>query len=124
MIRTISISLAALGAVALCTPAAAQGFWHAISHSGEAVVPSKSMTVSYSDLDVSQEAGAKVLLSRINASAKRVCGPAPTSAIDFRDKTAYTKCVKTAIDQAVAGSNQALLMNLHGGSHGTTGATK
>ncbi|MFO1186545.1 MAG: UrcA family protein [Alphaproteobacteria bacterium] len=122
--RTISISVVALGAAVLCTPAAAQGFWHMISHSGEAVIPSKSMTVSYTDLDVSQEAGAKVLLSRIQASAKKVCGPAPSSAIDFRDKTIYQKCVQTAIDQAVAGSNQALLMNLHGGAHGTTGATK
>lgn len=124
MMRTISISLVALGAAALCTPAAAQGFWHMISHSGEAVIPSKSLTVSYADLDVSQEAGAKILLSRIQVTAEKVCGPAPSSVLDFRMKAVYNKCVKTAIDQAVAGSNQALLQNLHGGAHGTTGATK
>jgi UrcA family protein len=121
----MSLSLVALGAAALCTPASSADFWHMFSHSSEQVLPTNSETVSYADLNVSQEAGAKVLLSRIKGSAERVCGPRPSRFFDVRGTRAFKTCFKTAVENAVTATNQSLVMDLyHSGGHGMTGSTK
>jgi UrcA family protein len=125
ILRSISLSIVALGAAALCSPASSEGFWHMISHSGERVLPTTSATVSYADLDVSQEPGAKVLLARIKAAAEKVCGPRPSVIYDFVGMDAFNTCTKAAVENGVKGTNQALLIDLyHSGGHGLTGGTK
>jgi UrcA family protein len=60
-----------------------------------------SVTVRYGDLDIGSPAGARVLLTRIQAAADTACGRAP----DIRrlDRWAYFEaCRRSAVTRAVA----------------------
>lgn len=62
---------------------------------------SPQISVSYADLDLSREAGARVMLSRLESAASSVCGGWP----DIRrlDRVAvYRACTHKAMDGAVA----------------------
>ncbi len=81
-IRTLTFTIAALGASAFVAPAFAGGFWQSFFHSGAsepttAQSQNTTMTIGYGDLDVSHEAGARALLSRITVAAREVCGGQP-----------------------------------------------
>ena len=69
--------------------------------------------VSYSDLNLSSQAGVKVLLGRIGAASAHVCGPAP-AATDLSRTTVYHGCVKQAQDNAVMKINQPLVTQMYG----------
>ena len=72
----------------------------------------QSETVTYADLDLGHQAGARALLARINGAAKRVCGPAP----DVRETNSpYSRCVGSAVDRAVAEVNRPTVIALHTG---------
>jgi UrcA family protein len=61
----------------------------------------RQTVVRYDDINVRESAGALILLARIEAATKDVCGPAP----DLRDLGAWERfraCTKTARDKAVA----------------------
>lgn len=61
----------------------------------------RHMVVRYSDINVHESAGARILLARIEAATEQVCGPAPL----IRDLSAwpkYRECTRTARDKAVA----------------------
>ena len=74
-------------------------------------VRTQAETVSYADLDLGHEAGARALLARIKSAAKRVCGTAP----DARDTDpSYRKCVDRALDRAVTEVNRPAVNALHG----------
>jgi UrcA family protein len=71
--------------------------------------------VSYSDLDLSRDTGAQVMLSRLQGAAMRVCGGSP----DVRDLNAwndYRACEKQAMDQAVTAVNSPMVAKLYEGS--------
>ncbi len=75
-------------------------------------VRTQAETVSYADLDLGRDAGARALLVRLNGAAKRVCGPAPES---HEPKGPFKKCVDRAVDHAVAEVNRPTVNALHGG---------
>jgi UrcA family protein len=57
--------------------------------------------VRYDDINIHESAGARILLGRIEAATRDVCGPAP----DQRQLGAwvtYRSCMSTARDRAVA----------------------
>ena len=72
----------------------------------------QSETVSYADLDLGRDAGARALLTRINGAAKRVCGPAPDP---HQSHAAFKKCIDHAVDHAVTEVNRPTVNALHGG---------
>jgi len=125
LFRSISLSLAALGVAALCAPAAAIDF----SNSNPQATPSYAVTsshdVSYADLDVTREAGARALLTRIKSAAKQVCGSPPTSLLEFSARKAYDTCMNQAISAAVQSANAPLVAELYhsGTSAGVTAST-
>lgn len=74
---------------------------------------SPQIAVSYADLDLSREAGARVMLSRLESAASSVCGGWP----DIRrlDRVAaYRACTHKAMDGAVARLGSAKVGALYG----------
>jgi UrcA family protein len=71
-----------------------------------------SVTVKYSDLDLSTPSGAHTLYSRISGAARTVCGYAGT---DFIDQAIWKGCYRGAIADAVAKVNSPLLTAVHTG---------
>lgn len=69
--------------------------------------------VPYGDLNLSNPAGAQVMLRRIKSAASKVCGgyPYPAAGTVLR----YRRCVRTATDGAVAQLNAPLVTALHTG---------
>ena len=82
----------------------------------EPVVVGKPLTfvVRYSDLDVTHEEGARVLLSRLRHAARSVCSPA-AGAEDLYNAAIYDGCLTTAMDRAVTDVHLALVSDLYGG---------
>ncbi len=73
-----------------------------------------SRTVVYRDLDLSQPAGAQVMLTRIHGAAMAVCGPAP----DMRDlerAKPYRTCVDDAEGRSVMSLGNASVISLYSG---------
>jgi UrcA family protein len=93
-----------MGTVALCTVLST-------SVKAEEVL---SKTVRYSDLDITESDGAKVLYSRIRAAAEDVCGR--SSGTDPILRLAITGCIHNAVDKAVKDVNAPMLANLRFGS--------
>jgi len=71
----------------------------------------QSLTVSYGDLDVTHEAGIKVLYGRIQSAAHNVCQPLST--LPGLKKTAFDKCVSDAASNAVRTIGQPALTSLY-----------
>ena len=92
----ISACLAAPGAYA--QPTSVQEIVVQGRH-GSADAETRSQTVSYADLDLGREAGARALLKRISGAAKQVCSPEPR---DLADTKPYQACTQQAADRAVA----------------------
>jgi len=74
------------------------------AQAGEQAVPgnamTRSMTVSYGDLDLSRQAGVDVLYRRLKTAAGNVCGPKG----DGRNLTMqfyWKQCYKAALDNAI-----------------------
>jgi len=73
--------------------------------------------VSYADLDLSTQDGARALLKRINSAAKEACGPDPVmSPLTPAAPTLYDRCIAEAADTAVANLNAPLVLALHTGA--------
>jgi len=70
-----------------------------------------SVTVHYSDLNVSSPAGAKVLYGRIQRAARVVCNV--YSAKDLRRAVMERECYRNAVANAVGEVNQSQLAALH-----------
>lgn len=63
------------------------------------------LAVAYSDLDVNSPSGVKILLARLEAAAKRVCGPEPMP-LNLNAGGRFKRCTRQAVDEAVAGLHQ------------------
>jgi UrcA family protein len=74
-----------------------------------------SMAVSYSDINLNTDAGAKALYQRIRSAAERVCGPR-TRAIG--DLARFKSCVATATSDAVATLASPALTAVYDAHHG------
>lgn len=66
--------------------------------------------VDYSDLDLSRAQGAVALYHRLQRAAEHVCGSHWTST---RLVARYHRCVRTAMESAVADVNEPLLSSYH-----------
>jgi UrcA family protein len=72
----------------------------------------RSVAVSFRDLDLSTPAGAARLYRRIQAAAREVCQYEATSP---RGQVIWQYCVLPTVDAAVARANNPLLTQLHSG---------
>jgi UrcA family protein len=72
----------------------------------------RSVTVSYSDLDLSSPAGAKTLYRRIQGAAEQVCGH---PGADVIEQAIWRSCYRSAIGNAVRKVNDPLLTAVHAG---------
>jgi UrcA family protein len=68
-------------------------------------------TVKYADLDVARSAGAIALYARINAAADDLCRIMDHG--DLWSKTLFSRCVRQAITDAVAGVDQPALYSVY-----------
>jgi UrcA family protein len=126
LLRTIAVSALAMGAAALYAPAGAEEYMHVTPTVAGSMVGGKTLTVNYADLDVSHEAGAKVLLGRIQRAAETVCGPKPIL-MQISEMAAYRACVNQAMAQGVSSTKQPVVSELfrnsvHYTSEGLTAA--
>ncbi|HUO11709.1 MAG TPA: UrcA family protein [Caulobacteraceae bacterium] len=64
--------------------------------------------VTYSDLDIGHAPGAAILLSRLDAAAKKACGGEPDIRV-LAERAAFEKCRTSALSQAVAQVNAPIL---------------
>ena len=72
----------------------------------------RSVEVSFRDLDLTTPSGAAKLDRRIQAAARSVCQYEPTSP---REQTIWQYCVRPTVDAAVTKVNNPLLTELHSG---------
>jgi UrcA family protein len=72
----------------------------------------RSIKVSYADLDLSTQAGAATLYSRIRGAARQVCG---YDGMTYLDHTSWKRCFNGAVGDAVAKVNSPRLTALHQG---------
>ena len=72
----------------------------------------RSVEVSFRDLDLSTASGASKLYRRIQAAARNVCQYEPTSA---KAQSIWKYCVRPTVDAAVAKVNNPRLTALHSG---------
>lgn len=83
--------------------------------------PQAAETVAYSDLDPSTTDGARLLLTRIESAARRICGPPPShSPLQPRAAAYYRDCVLASVDAAVARVGSPALMALHNETQSTS----
>jgi UrcA family protein len=71
-----------------------------------------AVKVSYSDLNISTQAGAQTLYNRIAGAARTVCGYEGSSLLD---KSVWRACYRDAIDEAVSKVNSPQLTAIHTG---------
>ena len=79
----------------------------------------RSVEVSFRDLDLSTPSGAAKLYRRIQAAARSVCQYEPTSP---REQIIWQYCVRPTVDAAVAKVDNPLPTALHSG-HSSTAVT-
>ena len=90
----------------------------AIPAAGLAAPPNQSddraVTVSYADLDINSEAGAKVLYARLKRASEDVCGVAPYLESGSLTKTRKAKlCYAETLGSAVDSIDSDLLTSIH-----------
>ncbi len=72
---------------------------------------SNSITVSFADLNLSQEEGVKTLYGRLKLAARQSCGSADTR--DLQRFRLNRKCIETALANAVERIDNEQLKQLH-----------
>jgi UrcA family protein len=83
-----------------------------------------SAPVSYGDLDVGTEAGARVLLARITVAAKSACGELTHSPLLPREGAYHRECVAEAVDATVKQVDSPVLAALNKSEAGITLAAR
>ncbi len=73
-------------------------------------IVTKSQVVRFGDLNLGSDEGARTLYGRITLAARRVCSEADDSRLGNSD---YRKCVKKAVDDAVAQVDRPALYVVH-----------
>lgn len=77
----------------------------------------RSVKVSYADLDLAEAAGARTLYARIQSAAREVCGPQP-GVLDLREAAHYQACHAQAVARAVNRVGSDALHALHAAQSG------
>ena len=103
--RSMGLALASLIAAAAwqAAPAAraqsvSEVVVRGVTHTGREI---RQQRVSYADLNLRTEAGARTLLGRIEGAAKKVCSPEPAPP-NLTEQADYKTCLHDAQDGAVA----------------------
>jgi UrcA family protein len=76
--------------------------------------------VSYADLNLNGEAGARTLYGRLRMAATQVC--APFRGNSLRERTNFSKCFDPALARSIAQIDEPLLTAYHMSRTGTTEA--
>jgi UrcA family protein len=109
MSSTISKRGAVAGLAVLFGGLLTGGAMAADSKSG--IVTERSVTVDYSDLDLSQPEGVNILYSRVSNAAETACGePQPRELARYAK---FRQCVDRAIQEAVGTVNAPALTAVH-----------
>ena len=114
MTRVLTITAAAIGLLA--APAFAANLQSSHPHHAmkDVIVhpPASSHSphvasthLRYDDVDAESAEGAKVLLGRIKAAAKKVCAPAPKGKRSLQETSDYKQCLRDATEDGVKGVN-------------------
>lgn len=98
-----------LGSLSACTDAAA----------AEQAKEVATRKVSYADLDLTRDAGAAALYSRIHFAARQVCEPV-SDTWTWRVLEPARRCIEAAITRAVADVNAPVLTSYHLAKTGQT----
>lgn len=107
---------------ALATLAIAGATSSASAQTTSSVRDTVSERVSYRDLNITQEAGARALVSRIRQAAKHVCGPYEVD--DMLDGgRSYSSCVNDAVKGAVDRLNSPLVASIANPDHNKSRTT-
>jgi len=72
----------------------------------------RSVAVSFRDLDLNTRSGAAKLYRRVQAAARNVCEYEPTSP---REQSVWEYCVRPTVDAVVAKINNPLVTDSHSG---------
>ena len=91
------------------SPSVSEVIVRGVTHAGREV---RQQRVSYADLNLRTEAGARTLLARIQGAAKRVCSPQPAPP-DLTDQADYKTCLRDANGDAVADLGDARVSALY-----------
>ena len=94
-----------------CVALLCGGFVTGIASAAIPETEARSVTVQYSDLDLTRPEGAQALYRRIEAAAREVCGHA-----DIRELRSFRearRCREQAVDEAVRQVNVGALTALH-----------
>lgn len=76
----------------------------------------RSEKVTYADLNVEKEVGAKALYRRLQHASKRVCGvESMRNAGGIREISRQYRCYRETLDEAVAKIDNATLSKIHEG---------
>jgi UrcA family protein len=79
----------------------------------QAPVDTHQVFVSFRGIDLSQEAGGKALLGRLEVAASKVCRRAGDRTLE--DQEDYRRCRKQAVAEAVKQANRPMLTAAHTG---------
>ena len=102
--RLMSLALAAVTLVG-AAPVAAQSRDDTVS-----------VSVRYGDLDISNSAGAEIMLRRIDKAAVQICGGKPDQRL-LGERVAFEKCRASTIDRSVAALNAPMVTAAAGRSN-------
>ena len=78
-----------------------------------------TVTVQYSDLNLSSTQGARSMLQRIRHAANSVCGPQTGHAID-KSARLHDQCVSQAVSRAISKLNAPMVTAIYSGASPTT----
>jgi UrcA family protein len=85
----------------------------ASARAADANVAVNRVSVFYGDLDLSKQAGAKLLLARIKTAATEACGGRPDSR-EIAQMDNFQSCMRMAMDSAVTRLGNAKVAELYG----------
>jgi UrcA family protein len=106
-VRSMGLALASLAVIAAWqvapaaraqSPSVSEVVVRGVAHGGREV---RQQKVSYADLNLRTDAGARTLLDRVQGAAKKVCAPEP-SPNDLTQQTDFKTCLHDAVAGAVA----------------------
>lgn len=83
----------------------------AFAEGNTAALISRSVKVSYADLDLSREAGARTLFQRLKAASRRTCGNRPSPKL-IAASVRYEACLEGAMSRAVTAIDSPLVTAL------------
>lgn len=107
--RRLSIGRMLLVGIAAVLPFAVQA-----GEPARAQLAVNSVVVSYADLNLSEEAGARTLYARLKRAAQQACGHRPPP-VELKASRAYQDCYESALTKAVNRVDSQQLYALHAG---------